>query len=102
MEVSPRDFEDSSDVLPSSSFQNDQVHAEYDEDEINYMNVSPVSERDRESLESEDEELSVTTSFQRSQAAKSPPKSGADFSTDSLNVNERTLLWDLLQDNNVV
>ena len=102
LEVSPRDFEDSNDILPSSSFQNDQVEADYEEDEMNYMNVSPVSERDHESEESEDEEVSVTNSFQRGQVPKSPQRSIGELNADSLCMDGRTLLWDLLQDKNVV
>ena len=102
LEVSPRDFEDSNDLLPSSSYQNDQVEAEYDEDEINYMNVSPVSERDQESEESEEDEVSVGGPFQRSQVQKSPQRARGELNADSLCMDGRTLLWDLLQDKKVV
>lgn len=100
LEVSPRDFEDSNDLLPTSSFQNDPVDADYDEEEISYMNVSPVSERDHESEESEDEDVSVA--FQRGQVMKSPQRAKGDLNAESLCMDGRTLLWDLLQDKNIV
>ena len=102
LEVSARDFEDSNDLLPSTSFQNDPVEADYDEEEMNYMNVSPVSERDHESEDSEDDEVSVADCFQTGQYVKSPQRTKGDFHADSLCMEGRTLLWDLLQDKNVV
>ena len=101
LEVS-HNFEDSNDNIPSSSFPSNQVEAEYDEDEINYMNVSPVSERDREIEESEDQEISTERSLQRDQVSRSPQRSIEECNAESLCMEGRTLLWDLLQDKNVV
>ncbi len=101
LEVSPRDFEDSDDILPHSSFQSDPVEGEYDEDEIHYMNVSPVSERERDSEESEDDEVaSLVNRLSTASPSKSPQK--VDLDADKLCGEGQTLLWDLLQDKNIV
>ena len=102
LEVSPRDFDDSNDLLPSSSFQNEQVEGDYDEDEINYMNVSPVSEREQESEESEDDDVSLANCLERGQQAKSPLREKEELNAECLCLEGKTLLWDLLQDGNVV
>ncbi|XP_065067715.1 ubiquitin carboxyl-terminal hydrolase 34-like isoform X1 [Rhopilema esculentum] len=101
LEVSPRDFDDSNDLLPSSSFQNEQVEGDYDEDEINYMNVSPVSEREQESEESEDDDVSLANCLERGQQAKSPLREKEELNAECLCLEGKTLLWDLLQDGNV-
>ena len=101
LEIS-HEFEDSNDNIPSSSFPSNQVEAEYDEDEINYMNVSPVSEGDQETEESEDQIISTESSLQRDQVSKSPQRSIEECNAESLCMEGRTLLWDLLQDMNVV
>ena len=102
LEVSPRDFEDSDDLLPHSSFQSDQAEGDYDEDEINYMNVSPVSERERDSDESEDDEVNLVNCLPSVSQGKSPQKVKEELEADSLCMEGKTLLWDLLQDDNIV
>ncbi len=104
LEVSPRDFEDSDDILPNSSFQSDQAEdGDFDDDDMNYLNVSPVSEREQESDDSEDDEVaSLVNALPSVSQSKSPQKFKAELDADGLCLDGNTLLWDLLQDENIV
>ena len=96
LEVSPRDF-----AGTSGSFR-EQDQAEQDlDDSINYINVSSVSDNERESEESDDEVLlNVPTSSE--QQPMEIEKEKEDFDADNLCNEGQTLLWDLIQDKQIV
>eukprot|EP00794_Sanderia_malayensis_P020521 gene20521-22540_t len=106
LDVSPRDFDDSDDVMPiSSSFQSDQADGDTDEDddEMNYLNVSPVSEeragqRQDDTDASEEEEDQEVANLVNSMSS---PKARSDLEANNLCLQGNTLLWDLLQDENI-